>query len=1036
MLEQAYRVFRANYSRDKMEKIKTLNEMEYQDGFLRDIFVDVFGYTLKPTENFNLVREQKNQTDAKKADAAIVIDQNVVAVIELKSCRTKDLSSSAQQAFGYKNNHKNCQYVVVSNFQKLRFYMDYAGEYEEFDLFHLQREEFDFLHLILSKESIFNEIPITLKNETRFHEQEITHQLYNDYSNFKYKIFNNLVKRNPKIEPLVLFRKAQKLLDRLLFVFFAEDCGLLPANSISSIIERHERLAADDAYKPLYEIYKQYFGYINTGRKGKTPADDIAEFNGGLFAPDKLLDSLKIDDKILKTDCLKLSAYDFSTEVDVNILGHIFEQSINEMEEMEKNAQSVERIGYLSEISKRKKDGIFYTPKYITQYIVDNTIGTLCTQKRKEMQIYDIEFDANLKSAKGLTTKGKELFLRLADYKNWLQGLKILDPACGSGAFLNQALQFLLAEHRAIDSLMAELEDNTDKLLLHNTDKVIIENNLFGVDINEESVEIAQLSLWLRTAQKGRKLSHLSNNIKCGNSLIDTPKSTEYKAFDWKKEFKEIMKGGGFDVVIGNPPYVRLESVKQMSENLSKMNFQTFEKRGDLYGLFVEQGFKLLKNQGLISYIMPNKWLQAGYGKPLRDFLLSFELIQLIDFGDIQIFEGATTYPCIFVARKSAPQNKLMVSVLKEVEKGDFEASVKKTAEIFETSHFSGETWIISSSKEQLLLERLKARFDSLSQYVGNEVFRGVLTGLTEAFIIDENTKKQLIAHDYKAAELIKPVIRGRNIKPWVANYQQQYLITSFPALNIDIEHYSSIKNYLLSFGIERLEQSGKKGSRKKTSNKWFETQDAIGYHAEFAKPKIMYQVFQVKPCFVFDDKNLFCNNSIWIIPTENKALLALLNSKMGWWLISKFCTQIQNGYQLIWKYLGQIPIAHTNKQLEQKAEVMIELHKEFQIEKNNFLRTLQEEKSIAKISKNIDSFQELEYEMFKKELAKLKVKFALGSENNHWREYFLSAKQKINNIENQILITENETNTLIYQLYELTPSEIEMVEKSVSINT
>ena len=498
-LEKAYSKFKENYSLAKIEKIKKLKEEEYQDGFLRDLFVDVLGYILKPDEDFNLAREFKNQTDGKKADGAILKDEKAIAVIELKSTKTRDLTSITEQAFNYKNNQPECKYVITSNFQKLRFYIDYSNEYEEFDLFNLQKSDFDLFYLILNKDSIFNDLPLKLKKETRFHEQKISDQLYKDYSGFKHKIFENLIKNNQGTDKLLLFQKSQKLLDRLLFIFFAEDCGLLPANSISRIIDRYKLLKDEDAYKPLYEIYKQYFSYMNIGRKGKVSADDIPAYNGGLFAPDEILDNLKIDDEILKNDSLKLSAYDFNTDVDVNILGHIFEHSLNEIEEVAKNL--TENPENKPTTSKRKKDGVFYTPKYITEYIVNNTIGTLCTKKRKEMQIYEIEFDGSYRTKVGKLTKaGKTLYDKLNDYKKWLLSLKIIDPACVSGAFLNQALNFLIQEHKAIDDFIAELTNSGIRLF--DTDKTILENNLYGVDINEESVEIAKLSLWLHTAQK------------------------------------------------------------------------------------------------------------------------------------------------------------------------------------------------------------------------------------------------------------------------------------------------------------------------------------------------------------------------------------------------------------------------------------------------------------------------------------------------------------------------------------------------------
>ncbi|MBT6686639.1 MAG: N-6 DNA methylase [Bacteroidetes bacterium] len=547
-VDEAFRKFNKSYSSTKISEIKQLKEEEYQDGFLREIFVDVFGYTLKPAENFNLVREYKNQTDGKKADGAILKDGKAIVVIELKSTKTKDLKSITEQAFNYKNNQPDCKYVITSNFQKLRFYIDYANEFEEFDLFNLQKQEFELLYLILHKDSIFSDLPLKLKTETKFHEKNISDKLYKDYSNFKYNVYNNLVENNPEYDKLTLFKKSQKFLDRLLFVFFAEDTGLVPPNAISKIIEQWQTLIYLDEYKTLYSRFVKFFEHLDKGHKYKTY--DLPAYNGGLFAADEILNNVQIDNKILKDGALLLSSYDFSTDVDVNILGHIFEHSLNEIEEKTAEIAATtttttkEFIPLLSvhsekNISKRKKDGVFYTPKYITQYIVENTVGKLCTEKREELDISEIEFDGSYKTkGKKLSAKGRKLFDTLENYKHWLLSLKIIDPACGSGAFLNQALSFLIDEHKHIDDIIAELTGETIRLF--DTDKAILENNLYGVDINEESVEIARLSLWLPTAQKGRKLSNLNKNIKYGNSLIDDPKIAGSKAFDWNKEFPQI----------------------------------------------------------------------------------------------------------------------------------------------------------------------------------------------------------------------------------------------------------------------------------------------------------------------------------------------------------------------------------------------------------------------------------------------------------------------------------------------------------------
>jgi REP element-mobilizing transposase RayT len=305
-----------------------------------------------------------------------------------------------------------------------------------------------------------------------------------------------------------------------------------------------------DEYFPLYDRFKKYFAYMNTGHKGQQ--HDIFAYNGGLFAPDEILDNIKINDDILSRHTVSLSNYDFESDVSVNILGHIFEHSLGEIENMQaKIARTAEHVPpHLADslntkgkhvphaISKRKKDGVFYTPKYITKYIVENTVGKLCQEKKIELDIQEAEYEKERKGRQKATLK--KLTQKLDDYRKWLLQITICDPACGSGAFLNQALEFLIAEHRYIDELQAKLFGAS--MILSEVENSILENNLYGVDINEESVEIAKLSLWLRTAQKGRKLTTLNNNIKCGNSLIDDPNVAGEKAFNWQNEFPSIFE--------------------------------------------------------------------------------------------------------------------------------------------------------------------------------------------------------------------------------------------------------------------------------------------------------------------------------------------------------------------------------------------------------------------------------------------------------------------------------------------------------------
>lgn len=254
------------------DEIRGLKEEQYQGEFLEDLFVKILGYT-KPASSsetkFNLTTEYKNVKDSKKADGAIIFEDKVKAVIELKGTNTTDLGKIEVQAFGYKNNQPDCVYVITSNFEKLRFYIDNAIEHIEFNLFTLTEEEFQLLYICLGFDNLSKNIAKKIKDESLSEEDVITKKLYKDYSLFKRELHQNLVLLNPDFEPLELFKKSQKLIDRFLFLFFGEDRHLLPPNSVRMILSDWRDLQERDVEIPLYDRFKKYFEYLNTGYKGK-----------------------------------------------------------------------------------------------------------------------------------------------------------------------------------------------------------------------------------------------------------------------------------------------------------------------------------------------------------------------------------------------------------------------------------------------------------------------------------------------------------------------------------------------------------------------------------------------------------------------------------------------------------------------------------------------------------------------------------------------------------------------------------------------
>lgn len=438
---------------------------------------------------------------------------------------------------------------------------------------------------------------------------------------------------NSHADKLELLNATQKLIDRIVFILFGEDTDLLPKQTIPTIIQRQKEVKKLVKNFTLYDSYKVYFEAINAG-----DADlDITMYNGGLFAHDEFLDALIIDDEVLDARAKILSAYNFGSDISVNILGHIFENSISELEEI--SAQLLES-DFDKKQSKRKKDGVFYTPAYITEYIVQNTLGTLCEAKREELNITEIEAIANPKKP---TKKEQERKENLLAYKEWLLNLKILDPACGSGAFLNQALEYLLKEHIRLQNDLALMGD---LFASYEVEKEVLEHNLYGVDINEGAVEIARLSLWLRTAKRGRPLTNLSDKIICANSLLHMP-------------FGE----NSFDVVIGNPPYgAKLQNDEQK-------HYEIESKESAI--LFMLLSYKLLKPQGLHSFIIPKPFIFSSTWEKIRAKLKD-DIYAIVDCAKVW---------------EEVKLEQIIYSLQKDVSSGSYENLLLKNSEFLHIAH-------------------------------------------------------------------------------------------------------------------------------------------------------------------------------------------------------------------------------------------------------------------------------------------------------------------------------------------------------------
>ena len=1030
---------------DIQANIQKIKEEQFQEGFLRELFVKVLGYTINPSPDYNLTTELKNEVGSKKADGAILLDGKVIGVIELKDHKTPDLASIENQAFGYKSKHKDTRLVVISNFEKLRLYIDNAVEYREWDIFHMNADDFREFYLCLAWQQVERSVALKMKQESVSNEDLITKALYRDYSQFKRLLFADILANNPAGEgddekewQLLMFKKTQKLLDRLLFIFFAEDCGLLPPNMIMQIVEEWEQLKELDSYVPLYNRIKKHFGYLDTGYKGKKY--EIFAYNGGLFKPDEVLDNLTISDDLLAEHTRRLSAYDFESDVDVNILGHIFENSLNEIEEVTQQITS----GGKPQASKRKQDGVFYTPQYITKYIVENTVGRLCAEKKAELNIVEDEYLSDQR--RQLQTK-KRLLDQLHDYRDWLLQLTILDPACGSGAFLNAALQFLMAEHKHIDEMEAKVTGSTIEFQC--VENSILENNLYGVDINEESVGIAQLALWLRTAKSHRKLNSLNQNIKCGNSLISDPTIAGDKAFDWQKEFPQVFEKGGFDVVIGNPPYVQLQSMGAMSDVYAQCGYETYNKSADLYCLFTEKGYSLLKQGGMQSFIMPNKWMLVAYGKELRKFMSKTDLQQIINFGDVQFFDEATIYVCIFVTRKSDKRDDEVqaLSLNQKTYHGDFMHEVPEQLAGYPAETFGVSEWIIQPKVHFNILKKMQN--GTALKHLPISINYGIKTGYNDAFFIDGATKDRIIAEDPKSEEIIKPLLRGRDIQAWMPVWDEQYLLfvpwhfprhldTTIQGCSIEAEKdfetlYPAVYQHLQKHK-EKL--SARNKAETGVRYEWYASQRwAADYYEEFSKPKIMYPNMTSIFPFIYDEKGFYGNDKTFMITAIDdtvslKFITAILNSKLCKLWIWYNCPELQGGTREIRKVYFEnfrIPVDVDMQPLANLTDLQMQHVSQLQDKRSRFLRRLSENFEGLKITTTLQSFDQMDFKGLMAELKKQKIHIPVRDQDE-WEDFFNERVAECRELSAQIKATDNEIDNRVFDLYGLTEEERRIV--------
>ena len=825
--------------------------------------------------------------------------------------------------------------------------------------------EFDFLWETFSKERVLKGSfdKFILSDTNKKGTSTVDKEFLSSLDTWRTDLAVNISKLNQQLNEDELNFVVQQTIDRIIFLRIAEDRHIEPYGAL------RDSLKQGDYFRNLFDIFRM--------------ADE--KYNSGLFdlKKDKLSKTLIVDNKVLKKFINELyypeSPYEFSV-LSVEILGSAYEQFLWKTILIDKSHRA--KIEEKPEV--RKAGGVYYTPQYIVDYIVKNTVGNL---------------------VEGKTPKE-------------IDKINIVDPACGSGSFLIGAYQYLLDYHKnyysnaGTKSGKKENPITPEGNLTSNEKKRILLNNIFGVDIDTNAVEVTKLSLLLKCMEgesensiaqqyqlwHERILPTLDDNIKSGNSLVDTDfydtqldfgEEKKIKPFNWQKAFPEVFVKGGFDAVIGNPPYVRQELLGDQKEYFSK-KYTVYDGMADLYSYFIEKGIGLLKPEGLFGIIVANKWMRANYGEPLRRWLKKTNIQQIIDFGDLPVFQGVTTYPCILLCKKDNAIGDIEITNVKTLKFSSLEEYVNSAKALLSQTSLDDKGWNLSSNQEQCLFKKIQESGIPLGEYVKGKIFYGIKSGLNEAFVIDKETRDRLIREDPRSEEIIKPFLVGKDIKRYQPPVSDKYLIFIPKGFtNEKSKGFRSPWKWLeetyppVAMHLKQFEEAAKK--RCDQGDYWWELR-ACDYYEEFENPKICWGNLCKEAPFNFISEPYYINAPSVIIPISDLYLLGLMNSSLLWYFLINISAGRNGGYiEAKPMYVVKMPV----KVIESKNE------------DDNIIK--------AEIIHNVEVLLQLNKE---KQTATLQT--------------------QVDQLQSRIDFHEDKINRVVYQLYDLTEDEIKVIESTI----
>jgi len=767
-----------------------------------------------------------------------------------------------------------------------------------------------------------------------------------------------------------------------MFIVFLERKGWLTFAGRSDYIRAlWEDYAREQQQSPDANFYRDrlkllFFAGLNTPhevnivgirRDGflQTRIGDVPYLNGGLFEEDD-------DDRNLA-----VTVPDEAIAPALDRLFYHFNFTVTESTPLDVEvAVDPEMLGKMFEelVTGRHETGSYYTPKPVVAFM-----GRQALQGYLQSACPHESAHALAAFVDGHDPSG------LADPEMVLDALKAVracDPACGSGAYLLGMLHELLDLRACLFATRG-----LDALTAYQRKLEIIQNNLYGVDVDPFAVNIAQLRLWLSLVvdfegENPPPLPNLDFKIETGDSLTAPNPSgglqpdlfrhqqiQEYfrlkagylmahggeklalrdrinvlrqeiaawahpggaRGFDWAVEFAEVFspsanggRAGGFDVVLANPPYVRQELLgRDYKDALKRVYPEIYTGVADLYVYFYARALQLLQPDGMLAFISSNKFMRAGYGEKLRRLLAQETIIQtVIDFGDLPIF-AATTYPTVLVVRKRPPAQGQSVQVLTVDDLNavqDLDDVVRQRAWRQPQARLRVDGWALARPGVQALLEKLRRSGTPLGEYVGGRFYYGIKTGLNEAFVIDQLTRDRLVAEDPRSDEIIKPWLRGRDVKRWRAEKCGLYIV--YAPWNFPIKEYPAIHDHLQQYESQLVRRPEVKEGRFP----WYAlSRYASQYAEEFGRPKIIYPHFNIGPNFAYDGEGALSNDKTYIIPDASLYLLGVLNARAVAFFLRQVCPSVQQGYmEFRTIYIEQISVPAATPAQHAAIEVLV----------------------------------------------------------------------------------------------------------------